>query len=127
MFKPKDVDEYISAFPPEVQEKLHQLRSIVRKQAPLADELLSYRMPAYKQDGGILVYFAAYKHHIGFYPTGSGIAAFENDLAPFKYSKGAIQFPLDRKLPVQLIRRIVRYRALEVAEKAAQKKSNGKK
>lgn len=125
MFKPKNVDEYIAAFPPEAQEKLQHLRTIIRKQAPLSEELLSYRMPAYKQHGGILVYFAAYKQHIGFYPTASGITPFQNDLAPFRFSKGAIQFPLDRKLPVHLIKSIVRYRVQEMAQKAAQKGLSG--
>lgn len=113
MFKPADVEAYIAAFPPETQEKLQQMRAIILKNAPFAEEVLSYRMPAYKQDGAMLVYFAAYKTHIGFYPTPSGIEAFKNDLAPFKYSKGAIQFPLERKLPAQLIGRIVKFRVTE--------------
>lgn len=106
------VDEYIASFPDATQQQLHQLRSIIRHTAPDATETISYNMPAYKQKG-MLVYFAAYAKHIGFYPTGSGIAAFIDRLASFKTSKGTVQFPLTQPLPVTLIEEIVRYRVAE--------------
>lgn len=104
-----EVDLYIAAFPEEVREKLTDLRAIIQKAAPDAEEVISYKMPAYKQNG-MLVYFAGYKNHIGFYPTGSGIAAFQKEIAKFKNSKGAVQFPLDKALPAALITKMVKYR-----------------
>ena len=106
------VDEYISAFPADVQAKLKSLRRAIRKAAPQAEEGISYQMPAFKLNGN-LVYFAAYKNHIGFYPTSSGIEAFKKELSPYKWSKGAIQFPLDKPVPFDLVERIVVFRAKE--------------
>jgi len=109
MKKARNVDEYISWFPIETQEKLVQLRETIIKVAPTAEEVISYAMPAYKLNG-ILVYFAGYANHIGFYPTSTGITAFKDELDGFVYSKGAIQFPLNKKLPITLIRKIVKHR-----------------
>ncbi len=128
--KADNTDAYIAMFPGEVQEKLQQMRGIIRKAAPIATEVISYGMPAYKVNS-VLVYFAGYKAHIGFYPTGSGIAAFQNEIAKYKNSKGAVQFPLDKPLPVGLITKMVKFRLSEDADmaklKAAKKKAKPKK
>jgi uncharacterized protein YdhG (YjbR/CyaY superfamily) len=110
------VDQYIAGFPKETQKLLSQLRATIRKAAPEAEEGISYQMPAYKYRGP-LVYFAGYARHIGLYPTPSAIEAFKKDLSDYKTSKGAVQFPLDKPLPVQLITRIVNYRKKENLEK----------
>jgi len=107
-----NVNDYIAQFPKEVAEKLMQIRKTIKKAAPEAEEKISYSMPAYKVNG-YLVYFAAFKSHIGFYPTPSGIEAFKKELFPYKTSKGAIQFPLDKKIPYDLIKKITRYRVKE--------------
>ena len=91
---PTTVDEYISFYPGQIGEKLQKIRAIIRRCAPEASETISYRMPAYKQNG-VLVYFAAFRNHIGFYPTSSGIYAFNDELADYHTSKGAIQFPYE--------------------------------
>ena len=109
MEKITNIDEYIRGFPEHTGKLLIQLREIIRNAAPEAQEVISYQMPAFKQKG-ILVYFAAYKNHIGFYPTASGVEAFKDELSPYKCSKGIIQFPLDRPLPVGLITKIVEFR-----------------
>lgn len=114
--KPNSVKEYIESFPKATQTLLKQIRAAIKKAAPLAEEIISYQMPAYKNNG-MLVYFAAYKTHIGFYPTASGIAAFKKELAIYKTSKGAVQFPIDAKLPLDLITKIVKYRVKENSEK----------
>ena len=106
------IDEYISLFPKDVQILLESMRQTIRKAAPKAEEVISYQMPAFKQNG-VLVYFAAFKNHIGFYPTSSGIAAFKEEISKYKNSKGAVQFPLDKKLPLGLITKIVQYRVKE--------------
>lgn len=120
---PKNVDDYIATFPNEVQEILNKLRATVKKAAPEAEEVISYQMPAYKYHG-ILVYFAAHKNHIGFYPTGSGVEIFKGELSDYKTSKGTIQFPYSKKLPLKLIADIVMFRTIENLEKA---KGRGKK
>lgn len=111
----KNTDEYIAAFPGPVQQQLHALRRIVQQTVPAAEEVISYNMPAFKQNK-VLVYFAGAKNHIGFYPTPSPIEAFAQELAPYKTSKGAIQFPLNAPLPEALIKKIVLYRAAEDAK-----------
>lgn len=118
----KNVDAYISGFPKNVQELLETMRTLIRKAAPKAEELISYQMPAYKHDG-ILVYFAGYKNHIGFYPTSGPMLAFKEDLLAYKTSKGAVQFPLDQPLPKTLITRMVKFRLEENKKKLALKKS----
>ena len=119
--KPHDIDKYIAGFTKEKQKLLKQLRYSIRKAAPKAQETISYGMPAFKQDG-MLVYFAAWKDHIGFYPTSSGIKEFKNDLSAFKVSKGTVQFPLDKPLPTGLVTKIVKFRVKENLEKRAKKK-----
>ncbi len=111
-----NIDEYIRGFPQPVQQKLAQLRAIIHKHAPLANEKISYQMPTFYLNGN-LVHFAAYKHHIGFYPTPSGITRFRRELSDYKSSKGAVQFPLDQPLPVELISRIVEFRVQENSRK----------
>lgn len=115
--KAANIDEYIAAFPEETQAMLAEMRATIRKAAPKATETISYGMPAFKQNA-VLVYFAGYKHHIGFYPTGSGMAAFQDKLTQWKTSKGAVQFPLTEPLPKKLIAEIVRYRIKDDAAKA---------
>lgn len=115
------IDEYIAYYPPNIQPILEELRTIIKQAAPQAKEVISYNMPAFKQHG-VLVYFAAYKGHIGFYPTASPIVVFKNELSSYKTSKGAIQFPIDNPLPKKLIQDIVIYRLSEDIEKAQLKK-----
>ncbi len=103
------VEEYISTFPEKTALLLETLRKVIKEEAPEAEEVISYNMPAYKWNG-ILVYFAGYSRHIGFYPTGSGIEAFQKELSGYKWSKGAVQFPLDQALPLDLVRKMVRFR-----------------
>jgi uncharacterized protein YdhG (YjbR/CyaY superfamily) len=110
------IDEYHAAQTPEVRQLLDKLRSVIRKAAPLASETISYNMPAFKQ-GGVLVYYAAHNHHIGFYPTPAPLQVFANELEGFITSKGAVQFPLDKPLPVALIRKMVQYRVAEESER----------
>ncbi len=110
------IDEYVASFPEEVQAKLKQLRQLIRQITPEAQERISYQMPAFYLNGN-LVYFAAHAKHIGFYPTASGIARFKKELAGFHSSKGAVQFPLDEPLPLELIRKIVRFRVAENEKK----------
>jgi len=123
--KAKDIDEYIAAFPPEVQAKLEELRSTIKKAAPQAQEAISYQMPAFSLEG-ILVYFAAYKNHIGFYPTGSGVENFRKELSAYETSKGTVRLPLDQLIPKDLITKIVKFRVKENLEKAELKKARKK-
>lgn len=116
----KSIDEYISNFPPEVQEILKNLRKVIKESAPDADEKISYQMPAFALHGN-LVYFAAYKNHIGFYPTSSGIDAFKHELLEYKTSKGTVQFPIKKPLPYELISKIVKFRVAENIKKAEEK------
>lgn len=116
-----NIDEYISHFPGEVQKKLQEMRAAVREIAPDAVEKISYQMPTFYLNGN-LVHFAAFKNHIGFYPAPSGIEAFEQELKSYKSSKGAVQFPLSQPLPMDLIRRIIEFRAEENRRKPAKKK-----
>jgi len=119
--KTYDIDKYIAGFTKDKQKLLKQFRGIIRKAAPQAQETISYGMPAFKQNG-MLVYFAAWKNHIGFYPTSSGIKAFRKDLSSFTVSKGTVQFPLDKSLPTGLVTRIVKFKVKENLEKRAKKK-----
>jgi uncharacterized protein YdhG (YjbR/CyaY superfamily) len=113
----KTVDEYISAFPKEVQDILKRIRSTIRESAPKAEEAISYGIPAFSLNCRGLVYFGAWKNHIGFYPTPSGIEAFKKQLASFKQEKGSVQFPLDKPISYGLLKKIVRYRVTEILEK----------
>lgn len=116
----QNIDEYIADFPKETQLILEQIRATIRKSAPEAEETISYRMPAYKQNG-VLVYFAACKNHIGFYPTASGIANFKAELSGYKSSKGAVQFPIENPIPLDLIAKIVQFRVKENLNKSSKK------
>ncbi len=116
------VDEYIFQFPAEVQEKLHLLRNLIKETVPEAKEKISWQMPTYDLYGN-LVHFAAHKNHIGFYPGPSGIEIFKTQLAEYKSSKGAIQFPMSKPLPLELIGEIIRYRAAENLRLAEIKKN----
>jgi uncharacterized protein YdhG (YjbR/CyaY superfamily) len=118
----KTVDEYFSTFPESTVNILEQVRKTIKKAAPEAKEVISYNMPAFKMNG-VLVYYAAYKGHIGFYPTSTPIEVFKNELTPYKYSKGAIQFPINQPMPFDLIGRIVKFRVQADMEKANKKKS----
>lgn len=118
----KNAGEYISLFPENVRILLQQMRETIKKAAPQAEEVISYRMPAYKYFG-MLVYFAGYKNHIGFYPTASGIEAFKNELSIYKGAKGSVQFPLGKPLPLALISKIVKFKVKENIRKAESKKS----
>lgn len=118
--KPKNFKEYIADFPLETQQLLFQLYTTIKASAPEAIEVISYSMPAFKLNG-ILVYFAAYKNHIGFYPTGSGIEAFKEEIKDYKTSKGTLQFPLNKPLPIDLITRIVKFRVNENLQKTKSK------
>jgi uncharacterized protein YdhG (YjbR/CyaY superfamily) len=106
------VDEYIDGFPIEIQTILLRLRAVIHAAAPEATERISYQMPTYYLNGN-LVHFAAFKHHIGFYPTPSAVAGFNVELAGYKNAKGSIQFPIDQPLPYDLIERMVRFRVEE--------------
>jgi uncharacterized protein YdhG (YjbR/CyaY superfamily) len=108
----KNMDEYISTFPKKVQDILQSLRQIISKSAPKAEETISYQIPTFKLSGN-LVHFAAYKNHIGFYPTPSAIEAFKKELSPYEVAKGSVKFPLDKQIPFDLVRRIVEYRVKE--------------
>ncbi len=114
---PKTIDEYITGFPPDVQEKLQKVRATIRKAAPVAQETIKYRMPTFLLNGN-LVYFAGFKNHIGFYPIPSGIKEFEKELSVYKQGRGSVQFPLDKPIPYGLISRIVKFRAKENLAKA---------
>jgi len=116
----KSIDEYIAAFPKNVQSVMEKLRKAIKEQSPQTTEAISYQMPTFKLNGN-LVHFAAYKKHIGFYPTPSAIEAFKEKLSGYKTSKGAVQFPLDKPLPIDLVKEMVRYR---VKENLAKKKDH---
>jgi uncharacterized protein YdhG (YjbR/CyaY superfamily) len=122
----QSVDEYIATFPPEIRALLQQVRATVRAAAPDAVERIAYQMPTLYQHGNV-VHFAALKQHIGFYPTSSGVAAFASELGPYISTKGAIRFPLDRPLPLDLIARITRFRVGENRERAAAKAAKKKR
>jgi uncharacterized protein YdhG (YjbR/CyaY superfamily) len=112
----KDIDEYITIQTPEVQILLEQMRQTIKKAAPNAEEVISYNMPAFKYYG-MLVYFAAYKKHIGFYATPTGHSEFKEKLSAYKQGKGSVQFPLDEPLPLNLITKIVKFRIEENLKK----------
>ena len=106
------IDKYISTFPKDVQKKLESIRQTIKKSAPGAEETISYQTPAFKLNGH-LVYFAAFKNHVSIYPAPRGDAEFKKELSEYKGGKGTVQFPLDKPIPLSLIRRIVKYRIKE--------------
>jgi len=109
------VEEYISQYPEDIQKILQQIRAAIKKAAPKSVEVISYGMPAFKMNK-VLVYFAAGKNHIGFYPTPNPIKVFSKELEGYKTSKGAIQFPLDKKIPLPLVSKITKFRVKEDLE-----------
>ena len=111
------IDEYIKMFPPNIQEILEIMRKTIREAAPEAEETINYAMPTFKLNKKNLVHFAAYEHHIGFYPTPSGIATFQKEISKYKWAKGSVQFSLDEALPLELIKEIVKFRVKENLEK----------
>jgi len=119
------IDAYIALFPDDIQMKLNELREIIRSAAPQAEEKISYQMPTFYLKGN-LVHFAAYENHIGFYPAPSGIKDFEEELASYKHAMGSVQFPLNKPIPFNLVRRIVKFRVKENEEKAQSKKKLAK-
>jgi uncharacterized protein YdhG (YjbR/CyaY superfamily) len=113
------VDEYIASQPEAMQGVLTRVRSTIRKAVPGAQEVISYKIPAYKLHGGPMLYFAGWRHHYSLYPaTDHVVAAFKDDLAPYKVNRGTIRFPLSEPVPVKLIKRIAKFRAKELAERA---------
>jgi uncharacterized protein YdhG (YjbR/CyaY superfamily) len=112
----KDIDSYILAQPIEVRERLEKIRHVIKSVAPKAEEVISYNMPAFKFHG-MLVYFAVFKHHIGFYPFTTAITEFQKELSIYKGAKGSVQFPLDKPVPITLIMKIIKFRVKENLEK----------
>ncbi len=124
----KSVDEYIASQPETIQGVLEHVRSTIRKALPKADEVISYQIPAYKMQGGAVVYFAGWKQHYSLYPvSGPLVEAFKDELARYEVSKGTIRFPLSEPIPVKLIERIAKFRAKEVAERKHAKAAPPKK
>lgn len=120
-FSVQSIDQYISEAPTEVQVILQQIRLTIQKNAPEAVEAISYQMPTFKLDGN-LIHFAAFKNHIGLYPTPSGTSHFKKELSAFESGKGSVRLPLDRPIPYELIGEIVRFRVAEMANKKSLKK-----
>ena len=119
---PTNIDEYITGFPHDIQLILNHVRSTIKRAAPDAEESIGYGMPAYKTHGKPLVYFAAFKNHIGFYATPTGHAEFSKELSKYKQGKGSVQFPIDQPMPLDLIALIVEFRVIENQEKVKAKK-----
>ena len=118
--KSTTIDQYITRFPEAIQGKLEQVRAAIKLAAPDATELISYSIPAFKLKG-MLVWFGAHTNHIGFYPLGSGIGKFKNELSGYKLAKGSVQFPFDKPLPLDIIGKIVRFRVTENLQKSLKK------
>jgi len=123
--KYETIDEYIKTFPKDVRNILEKVRQAIKESAPSAEEAIRYQMPTFKLNGN-LVHFAGYKNHIGFYPTPNGTEAFKKEIAVYRAGKGSIQFPIDKPIPISLIKKIVKFRVKESAE-AAIKSSKKKK
>ena len=119
----ESIDEYISKFPAQIQEILNKLRKVIKDSAPDAQEKISYQMPTFALYGN-LVYFAAWKNHIGFYPTSSVTEVFKDELSEYKVSKGTVQFPLQKPLPYELISKIVKFRVAENIKRKEDKLKN---
>jgi uncharacterized protein YdhG (YjbR/CyaY superfamily) len=117
----KTIDEYISTFPKDIQKILEQVRQTIKKAAPDANEAISYQIPTFKLNGN-LVHFAAFKNHIGFYPGSKAIEIFQKDLKSYKSSKGAVQFPIDKPMPLSLIQKIVKHKVKENPIKTIKKR-----
>ena len=119
---PQNIDQYMEGFPAEVQEILRKIRLTIKKAVPQAEETISYKMPTFNLKGQYLLYFAAYKKHIGLYPVPAGDEEFNQTIAPYQAGKGTLQFPLDQPIPYKLIGQIAKVRAKDVLAKAAAKK-----
>ena len=119
------IDDYIAGFPPDVQKILKLIRGRIKKVAPDAEEAIKYQIPTFVLNGN-LVHFAAFKNHIGFYPTPSCIEAFKDELSSYACAKGSVQFPLDQPMPLNLIEKMVKFRLKEVRRKAASRKGTKK-
>jgi uncharacterized protein YdhG (YjbR/CyaY superfamily) len=117
--KATSIDAYIAEFPAETQPVLEEMRALIAATAPEATETISYAIPTFDLDGRHLVHFAGYAHHVGFYPTSSGIDVFVDELKAYKRGRGSVQFPLGRPLPADLIRRIVQARVAEIRDAPA--------
>jgi len=115
------IDKYIEKFPKDIQEILEKVRKTVRKSAPKAEETISYGIPTFDLNGKHLVHFAAFKKHIGFYPTPAGIEQFQKELSVYKGAKGSVQFPLEKPVPFDLIGKIVRFKVKENSDRASEK------
>ncbi|TGL58739.1 iron chaperone [Leptospira sarikeiensis] len=122
----ESIDEYIKTFPKDVQSLLKELRKVIQETAPNAEEKISYQMPTFFLNKN-LVHFAAYKNHIGFYPGASGIAKFKKEIDKYKNAKGSVQFPIDKSLPFDLIRKIVKFRVEEDLKDPPKKQKAKKK
>lgn len=120
---PTTIDEYIASFPPDTQTVLNQIRATISQVAPEAVETISYGMPTFKYQGKPLVYFAAFKNHIGLYSLPTGNEAFKEEFARYKTGKGSVQFPLNEPMPLALITRVVEFRVRETSERSALKKT----
>ena len=120
---PKNIDEYIAGFPRDVQKILKQIRTTIKKVAPDADEAIKYGIPTFVLNEN-LVHFAAFKNHIGFYPTPSSIEAFKDELSRYESAKGSVQFPIDEPMPLSLIGKIVKFRVKEARARSTAKKRN---
>lgn len=118
--KPNTIDQYIAGFPKNVQEILEQIRSTIKKAAPEAEETISYAIPTFKLKGA-LVHFAAFTNHIGFYSAPTGNKAFEKEFSIYKSGKGSVQFPIDKPMPLELIKKVVQFRVQENFEKMHKK------
>jgi len=116
--KPSNISEYFATFPQATQEALEQIRKTIHKAAPEAEEVISYNMASFNLHGAVLVYFGGFKKHIGFYPRVSAINAFHQELSGYKGQKGSVQFPLDQPMPLELITKIVKFRAQENLERS---------
>ena len=120
---PKNIDEYIAGFPRDVQKILKQIRTTIKKVAPDAEEAIKYGIPTFVLNEN-LVHFAAFKNHIGFYPTPSSIEAFKDELFRYESAKGSVQFPIDEPMPLSLIAKIVKFRVKEARARSTAKKRN---
>lgn len=118
---PKNIDEYIAGFPQDVQEILEKVRTTIRKAAPDAEKTIKYQIPTFTLKGN-LVHFGAFKKHIGFYPTSTGIEKFKKELSVYEGAKGSVQFPFDKPIPFDLISKIVKFRARENVDRAEAKR-----
>lgn len=115
------IDQFISNYPPKIQTVLQKIRALIQKSAPGAEEAMSYGIPTFKLNGKNLVHFSAFKEHIGFYPTPSGIEKFKKELSAYEWAKGSVKFPLDKPIPYALIGRITQFRVKEVMGQTKEK------